>query len=681
MAITVTATQGGSTANGFALRVFVLTGAKAVASQTGAAVNQQVSASNTWTQSITTTAGSNVYGAGAPFVSGLTLTGSNATIVDQINDATNGAVYGTWHALNVTGGATARGFTTTNTPTGPMAMLEILASGTLAEDSSGTGVVNSTTGAGPVTTPSFTPPPGSLLVALIASDGGAGVTTFTVSDTGGGLNWTEKSKNNPSGGDYAGVWIADVPGGGTLNPRPVPVPPGRQSPMAFQWIPQVPVFTFPPAPLPLVMPHLVIASRRTARAVTGFAPVRTTNGGAVAAGPTVMLAGGFISSRRPAGGIWGGIGTLTVNAAVPPPNGTVPDHLVIARRSSSRAYVRFNPVETVNGPPYSFTEVLVRIAQRVPHRAFVQFKQVRTTNAAPSGINGTAPDHLVVARRSSARAFWRGTVAVTANLPQGNQPGGLVRRRSTARAVVHGNTVPLAPNGAVQDHLIIARRTAARAVITFTPVETVNAAPGTLNGTAPDHLVIARRAMARAFVRGTVSRTVNLPQGNPPGGLIRRRTAARAVVRGTVSATVNQAAVQPVNGTVPDHLVVARRTAARAVWRPTGTETVNLQNGNQPGGLIRRRRPAGAYWRPTGTETVNRPPNIPGTGGLVKRRGKARGQWAGRVARTTNQPPPPFFVARSISTVSEVAGMNATVTGTPNKATMTEVAGCIPTVT
>src|SRR5260221_230173 len=68
-------------------------------------------------------------------------------------------------------------------------------------------------------TASFTAPPGSLLVALTTSSGGAGVTTMAVS--GGGLAWSEQVKNNPSAGDYAGVWIAQIPaaaGGGAARP-------------------------------------------------------------------------------------------------------------------------------------------------------------------------------------------------------------------------------------------------------------------------------------------------------------------------------------------------------------------------------------------------------------------------------------------------------------------------------
>jgi hypothetical protein len=98
-------------------------------------------------------------------------------------------------------------------------MFEILAAvaGTApAEDgsapasvASGAGTANLT-----VTTGAFTPVAGSLLVAMVASNGGSGVTSMTVS--GGGWTWAEKSKNNPSGGDYAGIWIADVPAGGAV---------------------------------------------------------------------------------------------------------------------------------------------------------------------------------------------------------------------------------------------------------------------------------------------------------------------------------------------------------------------------------------------------------------------------------------------------------------------------------
>src|SRR5258707_8641619 len=220
MALTVTATQTNG-ANGMALRIFVLTQAAAV--QNGATSNTQFGATQTHTQSITTTqTGSRVYGAGSYFLSGAVISAAAATtVVDDVDDAVNTDTYVTFKATSLTGtpGATTLGFTSTSTAQGgPFAQAEILTAGTLTEDASGPAVA-STTAAQTVVTASFTPPPGSLLVALTTSNGGAGVTTMAVS--GGGLTWSELVKNNPSGGDYAGVWIAQIPaaaGGGAARP-------------------------------------------------------------------------------------------------------------------------------------------------------------------------------------------------------------------------------------------------------------------------------------------------------------------------------------------------------------------------------------------------------------------------------------------------------------------------------
>ena len=241
--MTVTATQGGSTANGLALRVFTLTGAAAVAAQAGGSASAHITAALAFTASITTAAGSNVYGASSRGGPTQVSTGSNATLVDDVQDSTNGERYVTVKALNVASGATTRGHTTTVTnQSGAVALLEILASGTLTEDAANSPAVASTTAALTVTTASFNPGAGSLLVALIASDGGAAVTTMTVTDNlGAHLNWTEKVKNNPSGGDYAGVWIADVPAAGAagLLPQqerrrsPLYVPPRHHSLPAY----------------------------------------------------------------------------------------------------------------------------------------------------------------------------------------------------------------------------------------------------------------------------------------------------------------------------------------------------------------------------------------------------------------------------------------------------------------
>ena len=216
MAFTVTATQGGSTGAGFLLRVKVLT--QAAASQAGAAAVHVNHASGTAPQlSITTTVtGSQVYGAIVNDSNATAYTANGSTtLFDNLQDTANNEYYATCRTTSATGtpGPVTVGASAPSNAANGVVLLEILPSGTITEDGSSPAAA-STFGAGPVTTASFTPPAGSLLVAMISSDGGAGVTTFAVTDTSGlGLNWIEASKANASGGDYAGVWTAFMPGG------------------------------------------------------------------------------------------------------------------------------------------------------------------------------------------------------------------------------------------------------------------------------------------------------------------------------------------------------------------------------------------------------------------------------------------------------------------------------------
>ena len=387
MALTVTATQGGSTANGFALRVFVLTGAAAVAAQSGASTNNQFTNVTTFTQSITTTAGSNVYGASARTPASTAATGSNATIVDDVNDTTNNEQYTIFKALNVTGGATTRGYTAGGTASGPFAQLEILAAGTLAENASSPAGVN-TSGAGPLTTASFTPPGGSLLVACIGSDGGSGVTTFSMSNSGPALNWTEKVKNNPTAGDYAGVWIADIPpaGGGLPSAQP-----GQTWLRAFHHRQSPPVPSPPPVaaagpggtiqPLPTFPPP----RRRLARGVWASGMGTTGIRGSVQPPPTLTPPRRRLSRAWPVW--WSGKGGISPSGTVQP-RPTIP----VPRRRLSRAVVQFTPVTTTNQaaaaapagtiqPPSTLTP-----PRRRQVRAFIQFTPVRTVNAPPAPV-------------------------------------------------------------------------------------------------------------------------------------------------------------------------------------------------------------------------------------------------------------------------------------------------------
>src|SRR5262249_608696 len=165
MAITVTATQGGTTANGLALRVFVLTSAKVSGSQAGAAPNANVSASTAFTVAGTITATSSfVYGAA---IHGTTSdTGSGVTVVDDILDSTNAARYCTFKQLAPSSGSQTLGVTASAADTGGVAWLEVQAAAALAEDVSSPAVA-STTSATTGTPARFSPParplPGPLL--------------------------------------------------------------------------------------------------------------------------------------------------------------------------------------------------------------------------------------------------------------------------------------------------------------------------------------------------------------------------------------------------------------------------------------------------------------------------------------------------------------------------------------
>jgi hypothetical protein len=214
VAFTVTATEGGITSPGVNIRVknlgnAVLAGSPATGSS-GAAAQAAIT---------TTTAGSVVY---AAIVGGsntsLTAAPGTAALYDNIADAVNNWRYGSLHtAVTGTPGATTVG---SSTPaSGNCALLEILSSGgPVTELDAGT-IQNSTTGATTITSPSFTPAPGSLLVAMVSSggNGAGGGVTMTVTDTSG-LVWTQWISNGT--GAYAGVWTALVPAVPAILPQP-----------------------------------------------------------------------------------------------------------------------------------------------------------------------------------------------------------------------------------------------------------------------------------------------------------------------------------------------------------------------------------------------------------------------------------------------------------------------------
>ena len=215
MSITVTATQGGTgTEGGIALQVKVLTGAAAIQNGATGSDGTTLTAGQ---KSITPNAtGSYIYGAVTNGASSTAFTANGSTTFFQnVPDVANGDCFGTFRATSTTTLATPV-TVGASAPSGQAAgtfnwcAAEILASGTLAEDASSPAGVSSTS-ATTVSTASFVPPAGSLLVAMVSS-GYAGSGTLTMTVSGGGLTWTQIASETT---DLASVWIAQIqtPGG------------------------------------------------------------------------------------------------------------------------------------------------------------------------------------------------------------------------------------------------------------------------------------------------------------------------------------------------------------------------------------------------------------------------------------------------------------------------------------
>lgn len=201
-ALSVIATMGGSPYEGLLLNVVALTGAAASPiGTTGTATGV------TGHVSITPAAsGSWIYGAVDDSNTDTTLTPeSGDTFSVTLQDTYNAAAYGTFRSTATTTSGTPVVMGTTSALTGGgVAAVEIKAAGTLAEWGSqycGTETATS------CQTYWFAPPVGCLLVAQLATGGGAGVATATITDTMG-LTWTQQALAHGTGDGYSGVWTA-----------------------------------------------------------------------------------------------------------------------------------------------------------------------------------------------------------------------------------------------------------------------------------------------------------------------------------------------------------------------------------------------------------------------------------------------------------------------------------------
>lgn len=227
MALTVTATFAANDfGDGVFLGVRVLTGAAASASQPGASYG--TSGTSEQSHALTTTVtGSMVFGLYSDALNNDTSPTAVAgtTLLDNSSPSTggNGITFLSFRDTSATGtpGSATRGFSGGTSGAGAVAMAEILASGTIALDSSAPSPTWADTGSGSsVTSASFTPPAGSLLVAIAGADANTGhaATDLAVTDSSG-LTWKRLAFGNGSSGVgmIAAVYVADVPAGGGTN--------------------------------------------------------------------------------------------------------------------------------------------------------------------------------------------------------------------------------------------------------------------------------------------------------------------------------------------------------------------------------------------------------------------------------------------------------------------------------
>lgn len=211
-AFTITATQTGSTAVGTAGSCIVVTGQ--ASSPIGATTSI---ASTTSSLAITPTGtGSYVYGSILGLIGTYTLNGSTSLKQDHPGQGLEylsiRSTATTTASTPVTLGASAQ------TANGiSESLLEILAGPNgLHEDASTPAAFSSTTIT--VTSAAFAPPPGSILVVMLQTNGAAGTVNATITDNSGlGLTWTEQIALHTAGTGYSGVWTAVVPSSTLLN--------------------------------------------------------------------------------------------------------------------------------------------------------------------------------------------------------------------------------------------------------------------------------------------------------------------------------------------------------------------------------------------------------------------------------------------------------------------------------
>jgi hypothetical protein len=217
-ALSVTATAGGNASAGILLRVLVLNGAT-VAAVPNTAVQSGAAAHTA--RIPPAKAGSLILAASVDFPSSpiapAPAGGSTAldAVADSVSSSDQSYAYGTFQSGTTTAG-TALTIGSTNADAGGVAALEVIksASAAISTDVSSPASVSSVSVASPVTsvtTGAFTPPSGSLLVALVSAAADPfGTGGMAVTDSSG-LTWIQAASASAPGNGYAGIWFAVAP--------------------------------------------------------------------------------------------------------------------------------------------------------------------------------------------------------------------------------------------------------------------------------------------------------------------------------------------------------------------------------------------------------------------------------------------------------------------------------------
>lgn len=206
----VTAAETSNAFQGCLLKVYVITG-----QTTGPIGNISAledPASGPLAAALTTThPGSLVYGALETNRGQVSFTTqSGTTITAEFDDHGNGATYAVCRTTNpvTTPGSVTVG--ANETCTGTVALLEILPGSGLVEDLSTPPVVSTAT-LTTLDTADFSPPPGSMLLALFCGEGdGSQPAGVTVSDSLG-LAWTRQVFTSTGPNGFSGAWTAVLP--------------------------------------------------------------------------------------------------------------------------------------------------------------------------------------------------------------------------------------------------------------------------------------------------------------------------------------------------------------------------------------------------------------------------------------------------------------------------------------